>query len=97
MRIDPKTGAKPRENTATESAEAAPKSEEAHAGDGTGIRTLQEKAAALAMRMNQIPEIRHDKLADLAHAIQTGTYQVSPEQTAEAILSELPERDSNAA
>jgi anti-sigma28 factor (negative regulator of flagellin synthesis) len=98
MRIAPKTGTTPAENTATKmSAETAPTPEEVHTGDGTELRTLEEKAASLATKMNQIPEIPHDKLTDLAHSIQTGTYQVSPEQTAEAILSELPERDSNAA
>ena len=98
MRIDPKAGTTPAENTATKiSAEIGRISEPEHADDGTAVRTLQEKAALLATQMNQVPEIPHDKLADLAHAIQTGTYQVSPEQTAEAILSELPERDSHAA
>jgi anti-sigma28 factor (negative regulator of flagellin synthesis) len=51
----------------------------------------------LATQANRGTDIRSERVAALQSAIQKGTYQVSPEQTAEAILSELlGKRDSAA-
>ncbi len=43
------------------------------------------------------PEIRSERIAAIQAAIANGTYQVSPEQTAEAILAEHLARDESAA
>lgn len=43
------------------------------------------------------PEARSERIAALQAAIANGTYQVSPEQTAEAILAEHLVRDESAA
>jgi len=50
--------------------------------------SLQTRAGVLTAQMQQLPEIRQDRVSVIANAIRNGTYQVSPEQTAEAILSE---------
>lgn len=43
------------------------------------------------------PEVRSERIAAIQAAIANGTYQVSPEQTAEAILAEHVVRDESAA
>lgn len=43
------------------------------------------------------PEIRDEKIAAIQNALAQGTYQVSCEQTAEAIISEQQVRDGTAA
>jgi negative regulator of flagellin synthesis FlgM len=47
------------------------------------------RVASLASQINGLPEIRQEKVAALSNAIQQGTYDVSPEQTADAMLSEF--------
>jgi len=43
------------------------------------------------------PEVRSERIAAIQAAIANGTYQVSAEQTAEAILAEHVVRDESAA
>ena len=43
------------------------------------------------------PEVRSERIAAIQAAIANGTYQVSAEQTAEAILAEHLVRDESAA
>jgi anti-sigma28 factor (negative regulator of flagellin synthesis) len=43
----------------------------------------------LASQVSQLPEIRQDKVAALQRAVQAGTYQVTPAQTAGALFSAL--------
>jgi flagellar biosynthesis anti-sigma factor FlgM len=43
------------------------------------------------------PEVRSERIAAIQAAIANGTYQVSPEQTADAILAEHLVRDESAA
>lgn len=49
---------------------------------------LETRAGLLTAQVKGLPEIRQERVAAIATAIQSGAYQVSPEQTAEAILSE---------
>jgi flagellar biosynthesis anti-sigma factor FlgM len=49
----------------------------------------QVRVSALAAKINDLPEVRQEKVAALADAIHSGNYNVSPEQTAEAMLSEM--------
>ena len=39
--------------------------------------------------MNQLPEVRQDKVAALQRAIQEGSYQVTPGQAADALMSAM--------
>lgn len=57
----------------------------------------QARASWLAAQASTSPEIRSDRIAAIKAAIASGTYQVSAEQTAEAILSEQQIRDGTAA
>jgi flagellar biosynthesis anti-sigma factor FlgM len=50
--------------------------------------SVQARAGLLTAQVQQLPEIRQDRVTAIANAIRNGTYHVSPEQTAEAILSE---------
>lgn len=55
----------------------------------------QARAHQLAAQADA-PEIRSARIAAIQSAMANGTYQVSPEQTAEAILSEQQVRDGTA-
>ncbi len=46
----------------------------------------------MAAKLRQLPETGGERMQSLKDALQKGTYQVSPEQTAEAIISELEVR-----
>jgi anti-sigma28 factor (negative regulator of flagellin synthesis) len=60
---------------------------------------LMDSAAveASAAQLETSPENRSQRIAVLQNAIADGTYHVSPEQTAEAILFEKQVRNGNAA
>jgi flagellar biosynthesis anti-sigma factor FlgM len=49
----------------------------------------QARAQQLASQVNQMPEMRQDKVAALQRAVQAGTYQVTPAQTAGALFSAM--------
>ena len=55
------------------------------------------EAEALAAQVGPSSENRNQRIAALQNAIADGTYEASPEQTAEAILSEKQVRKGNAA
>ena len=54
-------------------------------------------AEAFVAQLGPSPENRKQRIAALQSAIADGTYQVSPEQTAEAIIAEKQVRKNNAA
>jgi negative regulator of flagellin synthesis FlgM len=39
-------------------------------------------------QLDEIPDVREDKVADLRKQIQNGTYEINPEKTAEKLLKE---------
>ncbi|MGH9502235.1 MAG: flagellar biosynthesis anti-sigma factor FlgM [Terriglobales bacterium] len=65
--------------------------------DGSEFSPVHAQALLLAAQIKQLPEIRQDRVAAIANAIRNGTYQVSPEQTADAILSEQDAQSGSAA
>ena len=46
----------------------------------------------LLVKVRQLPETRPEKVASIKSAIQEGNYRVSPEQTADTIISEMESR-----
>jgi flagellar biosynthesis anti-sigma factor FlgM len=58
-------------------------------GDFAQLSTDQVKVRALSTAVLQLPEIRQDRVATLAEQVQNGTYQVTAQQTAEALLTAL--------
>ena len=107
MRNDPTTSVAPAENSVCCSAPgtnarasapvAAKASAEERSSDPSEFLSAQSRAAVLASRVNQLPDVREEKVAAIANAVKRGTYQVSAAQTADAILSELNARSSAAA
>ena len=98
MRIDPNSRTTAPESAATTAsgrAGSAPGGQRSK--DAAGSPALQTRAGALAAQVNQLPEVRQKRVAAIASAVREGTYRVSPEQTAEAILSELHARSGAAA
>ena len=62
----------------------------AHIGvDTAKLSPDQARVQQLASQVSQLPEIRQDKVAALQRAVQAGTYQVTPAQTAGALFSAL--------
>jgi flagellar biosynthesis anti-sigma factor FlgM len=54
--------------------------------DTTKLSPDQARVQQLASQVNQLPEIRPEKVAALQRAVQAGAYQVTPAQTAGALL-----------
>jgi len=63
-------------------------------GDTAKLSQDQGKVQELASQVNQLPEIRQDKVAALQRAIQDGGYQVTPSQAAEALISAMQIRSA---
>lgn len=66
----------------------------ASGGNSLGVDTAKfssdpEKVQALTAGVTAMPEIRQEKVAALAQAVSSGSYQVTPEQTADAMMSQL--------
>jgi len=58
-------------------------------GDTAKFSVEQGRVQELASQVKQLPEIRQNKVAALQRAIQDGSYQVTPGQAAEALLSSM--------
>jgi flagellar biosynthesis anti-sigma factor FlgM len=61
-------------------------------GDTAKLSQLQGRVPELLSQVNQLPDIRQDKVAALQQAIQEGSYSVTPGQSAEALLSAIQVR-----
>lgn len=57
-------------------------------GDQVNLSADQQKADQLKTELNGLPEVRQDRVEQVRQAIQSGSYQVTDEQIAEAIISE---------
>jgi len=57
--------------------------------DTAKLSTSQSAVQALAAKVNDVPEVRQERVAALAGAIRDGSYQVTPEQTAEALMAHM--------
>jgi flagellar biosynthesis anti-sigma factor FlgM len=64
----------------------------AAAGDKAVLSSDQARVQSLAAEVNQLPDIRQEKVAALGLAIQQGSYDVTPEQTAVALIGEMQAR-----
>jgi flagellar biosynthesis anti-sigma factor FlgM len=63
-------------------------------GDTARLSQDQGRVQELASRVNQLPEIRQDKVSALQRAIGEGTYSVTSEQSAEALISAIQVRSA---
>jgi negative regulator of flagellin synthesis FlgM len=64
------------------------------AGDQAELSAVQARIQTLVAQVNRLPEVRQEKVAALGQAVREGRYQVSAEQTAEAIISQAPVRSA---
>jgi flagellar biosynthesis anti-sigma factor FlgM len=55
--------------------------------DSAQLSTDQARLQGLTAAVLQLPEIRQDKVAALAEQVKNGNYQVTAQQTAEAVLT----------
>ncbi len=63
-------------------------------GDTAELSANQGRVQDLVSQVNQLPEIRQDKVAALQRAIGEGSYQVTPGQAAEALISAMQIRSA---
>ncbi|HXY02327.1 MAG TPA: flagellar biosynthesis anti-sigma factor FlgM [Terriglobales bacterium] len=59
------------------------------AADVTTLSADYLKARKLTATVNQLPELRQDRVASLSAAFRSGTYSVSSDQTADALLAHM--------
>ena len=93
MRIDLNTGVGQTVES-QQAASAAKNAQTATANESRGadtalLSTDQVRVQALVAQVNSLPEIRQEKVAALGRAVRDGSYKVSPQNTADALLSEL--------
>jgi negative regulator of flagellin synthesis FlgM len=63
--------------------------------DQAQLSVSSEKIGQLKATLASVPEIRQERVAPLRQAINDGSYQVSDQQLADAIHSDLVTGDSN--
>ncbi len=63
-------------------------------GDTAKLSQDQARVQELAFQVKQLPEIRQDKVAALQRALGEGTYSVTSEQSAEALISAIQVRSA---
>jgi flagellar biosynthesis anti-sigma factor FlgM len=61
-------------------------------GDTAQLSSDQGRVQSLAAQINNLPEIRQEKVDALRRVIREGNYDVTAEQTANAMLSEIEAR-----
>jgi flagellar biosynthesis anti-sigma factor FlgM len=91
MRIDLSTNIGQIQDAA-EAAQSSLKSSPSSAGrltpsDVANLSSDYGKVQALTAAISSLPEIRQDKVAALAESVRSGTYAVSGDKVAEAIMS----------
>ncbi len=69
-------------------AKASPSSGE----DRAEISADQVRVLSLAKEVNRLPEVRQEKVNALSLAVRQGSYDISAEKTAEAMLAEMETR-----
>jgi flagellar biosynthesis anti-sigma factor FlgM len=60
--------------------------------DKAELSTDGARVNSLTAQLNQLPEVRSEKITELQKAIRQGTYDVTPEQTADAIIADVQGR-----
>ena len=58
------------------------------AGDQVKLSADHQIVERLKAELNQLPEVRQDRVVQLRQALQSGSYKVTDEQIADAILSD---------
>jgi flagellar biosynthesis anti-sigma factor FlgM len=100
MRIDLNAGIPeaPDPGQSTKSGSRVPSSTSSGEGLGGGdtakLSQDQGRVQQLASQVNQLPEIRQEKVAALQRAIEEGSYRGTPGQAAEALLSAMQIRSA---
>jgi len=96
MRIDLNLGISPAADSATPvkpdiAVGSGPKNSDL-AGDVASPSADYARAQALTAALSQVPDVREEKVAALAQMVHSGSYTVSPEQTAEALMAHMADR-----
>ena len=60
-----------------------------NAGDAAYLPTARDTMNSLKARLRAVAEVRQQKVDELRQAIQSGTYEVSPQRIAAAMLADF--------
>jgi flagellar biosynthesis anti-sigma factor FlgM len=99
MRIDlygrtPETADADRPNKSGSRTSRAGSGEHAAGQDEADISFDHSRLSKLEAQANQVPEIRAERVQALARSLRDGTYQAKPDETAEAMLSDVQARSA---
>lgn len=75
--------------TKSEANIAAQKSQQSSPTDKVQISSRAKEIAELMAVINQMPDIRAEKVAEIKKAIESGNYTINPTKIAESILNEI--------
>jgi flagellar biosynthesis anti-sigma factor FlgM len=84
----------PGKSTKSGSQVASGSSSAGFGGDTAKLSQNQGRVQDLVSQVKQLPEIRQDRVAALQRAIDEGSYQVTPGQAAEALISAMQIRSA---
>jgi flagellar biosynthesis anti-sigma factor FlgM len=103
MRIDPISRTQPAPDTSPEQptgpnspASVATSGRAESGGERAQLSGDRARVRSLAAQVNALPETRQEKVGVLGPAVRDGSYQVSAEQMAEAMISEMLARPAAA-
>ncbi len=61
-------------------------------GDKANLSPDQARVQSLTAQLNKLPDVRQQKITELYRAIKVGAYNVTAEQTADALIADLRSR-----
>ncbi len=64
-------------------------SQERASGDRMEISDEARQIHELAVQMEETPEIRQERVAELQQQVESGSYDIEPEQIAESMIEEM--------
>ena len=82
VQVAPERGVK----RAKDAADSAPSPAKVAATEGVRITDSARQLAALEQAIRALPDVDDAKIAEIRNAIESGTYEVSPERIADKLL-----------
>ena len=79
-------------DAAASQSKATTRTTDSAANDKAELSPDQARVQSLTAQLNQLPDVRNNKINELWKAIKQGTYQVTAEQTADAIIADVQGR-----
>jgi negative regulator of flagellin synthesis FlgM len=72
----------------------ASKTDESHDKDTIDLSTNANEKKEMVKKVNQLPDVREEKVAELKRRIESGTYAIMSEKTASHLIGEAVENNA---